>query len=228
MAKCWGISTFIAQNRQFVGNKRVIGNVNFHRHYLTGLSILSNEWNHLSMADFDDDLVEDIEEFDVLAEDAPKVISVTNELDIAVAAWHEDGRWTLGILPDPNDIGQIISRLKAQQTNGGSIALISIDEEFFILIRVLGAHISLFLSDATAALDYEVAEELLEIADIPLPEDDDESSPIGQLEILADLGMNGMEISALCDDAELFPDEQLEAIANRLGFGDQFAELLEL
>ncbi|NCZ58069.1 MAG: tRNA adenosine deaminase, partial [Actinobacteria bacterium] len=28
--------------------------------------------------------------------------------------------------------------------------------------------------------------------------------------------------------AELFPDEQLEAIASRLGFGDQFAELLEL
>lgn len=180
------------------------------------------------MADFDDDLAEDIEEFDVLAEDAPKVISLTNELDIAVAAWHEDGRWTLGILPDPNDIGQIISRLKAQQTNGGSIALISIDEEFFILIRVLGAHISLFLSDATAALDYEVAEELLEIADIPLPDDEDESSPIGNLEILADLGMNGMEISALCDDGELFPDEQLEAIANRLGFGDQFEELLEL
>jgi len=62
------------------------------------------------MADFDDDLVEDIEEFDVLAEDAPKVISVTNELDIAVAAWHEDGRWTLGILPDPNDIGQMAIR----------------------------------------------------------------------------------------------------------------------
>jgi hypothetical protein len=40
--------------------------------------------------------------------------------------------------------------------------------------------------------------------------------------------MNGMEISALCDDPELFPDEQLEAIANRLGFGDQFAELLQL
>ena len=69
---------------------------------------------------------------------------------------------------------------------------------------------------------------MLAFADIPLPEDDEESSPIGQLDILADLGMNSMEISALCDDAELFPDEQLEAIANRLGFGDQFAELLEL
>ena len=52
--------------------------------------------------------------------------------------------------------------------------------------------------------------------------------PVGHLEILADLGVNSMELSALCDDAELFPDEQLEAIASRLGFADQFAELLEL
>ena len=37
-----------------------------------------------------------------------------------------------------------------------------------------------------------------------------------------------MEIAVLCDDAELFPDEQLEAIASRLVFADQFAELLEL
>ena len=180
------------------------------------------------MAEFDDDLVEEIEEFDVLADDEVKVTSLTNELDIGVAAWHEDGRWTLGILPDPNDIGLIISRLKSQQTNGGAIALISIDDEFFILIRVVGSHISFFLSDATASLDYEVAEELLEIADIPLPEEDEEPGPIGQVEILADLGLSGMEISALCNDEELFPDEQLEAIANRLGFGDQFAELLEL
>ena len=52
--------------------------------------------------------------------------------------------------------------------------------------------------------------------------------PVGFLDIFADLGMNHMEMAALCDDAELFPDEQLEAIASRLGFGDQFAELLEL
>jgi len=45
---------------------------------------------------------------------------------------------------------------------------------------------------------------------------------------LADLGVNQMEIATLCDDAELFPDEQLEALASRLGFGEQFTELLEL
>lgn len=184
------------------------------------------------MPEFEDELIEDIEEFDVLEEVSPlakKVSGITEEFDIAVAAWHEDGRWTLGLLPDPTDIAQIISSLKSQQTNGGAIALISIDEEFFILIRVLGTHISLFLSDATCALDYPVAEELLEIADLQIPEeDDDEATPIGHMEILADLGMSSMELFALCDDAELFPDEQLEAIASRLGFGDQFAELLEL
>lgn len=183
------------------------------------------------MPEFDDELEDDIEEFDVQDEvgvPRTKASSPPNELDIAVAAWHEDGRWTLDILPDPTDITQIITSLKSQQTNGGAIALISIDEEFFILIRVLGSHISLFLSDSSCAFDYPVAEELLEIADLPMPEDDDDANPIGHIEILSDLGMNAMEISALCDDPELFPDEQLEAIANRLGFGDQFAELLQL
>lgn len=201
----------------------------FHAPYLTALSFLSNECNYERMSELDDDFAEEIEEFDALDADvSTKVTSITNELDIAVAAWHEDGRWKLGILPDPTDIAQIITSLKSQQTNGGAIALISIDEEFFILIRVLGAHISLFLSDATCALDYQVAEELLGIADLPLPEEDEEANPIGHLEILADLGMSGMEISALCDDSALFPDEQLEAIASRLGFGDQFVELLQL
>jgi hypothetical protein len=36
-----------------------------------------------------------------------------------------------------------------------------------------------------------------------------------------------MELSTICDDADLFPDEQIEAIAKRLGFGDELIELLE-
>ena len=177
------------------------------------------------MSDFEEELVEEIESFDEIDDE---VRDLTTDVDFAVVAWHDDGRWTLAALPDPFDLTKIIDRLKSQQTNGGSIALIAIDEEFFILIRVLGTHISLFLSDVTAAFDYEVAEDLLEIADIQMPEEDEEPGPIGHLEIVADLGMSGMEITALCDDEELFPDEQLEAIAARLGFGDEFSELLEL
>ena len=108
---------------------------------------------------------------------------MTNDVDIAVAALHEEGRWTLAEMPDPHDLAQIIEGLKAQQTNGGAIALISIDEEFFMVIRVLGAHIRMLLSDATCAFDYEVAAEFIELADLPFPEEDDEPLPTGDLDI---------------------------------------------
>ena len=153
---------------------------------------------------------------------------MNSDVDFAVAAWHETDTWKLEILSDPYNLGAIISELKSHQTNGGALALIAIDEEFFILVRVLGKHISLFISDVTCALDYEVANEFLEISDLPAPEFDDEPLPGGHMDIIADLGMGHMELAALCDDTELFPDEQLEAIAKRLGFSEQFVELLEL
>ena len=147
--------------------------------------------------------------------------------DFAIEAWHEDGRWSIASLPDPDDLTHIVDRLKKQQTNGGAVALISIDDEFFLAIRVLGSTLKYFISDITCALDYEVAAEFLEIAEIDQPEEEDEPLPAGDLDIFADLSMNGMELSTLCDDADLFPDEQIEAIANRLGFGEQLSELLE-
>ena len=147
--------------------------------------------------------------------------------DFAIEAWHEDGRWSIASLPDPDDLTHIIDRLKKQQTNGGAVALISIDDEFFIAIRVLGTHVKFFISDVSCAIDYEVAAEFLDLADIDQPEEDDEPLPAGDLDIFSDLGLQSMELSTLCDDADLFPDEQIEAIASRLGFGDELAELLE-
>ena len=147
--------------------------------------------------------------------------------DFAIEAWHEDGRWSIASLPDPDDLTHIIDRLKKQQTNGGAVALIAIDDEFFLAIRVLGTHVKFFISDITCAIDYEVAAEFLDLADLDQPEEDDEPLPAGDLDIFADLGLHSMELSTSCDDADLFPDEQIEAIANRLGFSDQLTELLE-
>jgi putative tRNA adenosine deaminase-associated protein len=147
--------------------------------------------------------------------------------DFAIEAWHEDGRWSVASLPDPDDLTHIIDRLKKQQTNGGAVALIAIDDEFFLAIRVLGTHVKFFISDITCAIDYEVAAEFLDLADIDQPEEDDEPLPAGDLDIFSDLGLHSMELSTICDDADLFPDEQIEAVANRLGFSDQLTELLE-
>ncbi|MEI6648832.1 MAG: tRNA adenosine deaminase-associated protein [Actinomycetes bacterium] len=148
--------------------------------------------------------------------------------DFGVIAWHEDGRWSLSRMEQTRDVGHIIDQLKAQQGNGGALALIAIEENFFIVARALGAHMQMMISDVTYATDYEVAAEIIEVLDLPFPEDEDDSQPGGDIDLLADLGMNAMELEALCDDPDLYPDEQIDAIAARLGFGDEFVELYDL
>ncbi len=148
-------------------------------------------------------------------------------VDFGCIAWHEDGRWDASALNSTRDIGLIIDALKSQQTNGGAIALIAIEDEFVIIGRVLGDQMQMMISDITYALDYEVAAELVEILDLEFPEEDDESQPGGDIDLLSDLGVGQMELLAILDDTELYPDEQLEAIANRLGFGEQFNQVIE-
>jgi putative tRNA adenosine deaminase-associated protein len=148
-------------------------------------------------------------------------------VDFGCIAWHEDGRWDASALNSTRDIGLIIDALKSQQTNGGAIALIAIEDEFVIIGRVLGDQMQMMISDITYALDYEVAAELVEILDLEFPEEEDESQPGGDIDLLSDLGVGQMELLAILDDTELYPDEQLEAIANRLGFGEPFNQVIE-
>jgi putative tRNA adenosine deaminase-associated protein len=148
-------------------------------------------------------------------------------VDFGCIAWHEDGRWDASLLNSTRDIGLIIDALKSQQTNGGAIALIAIEDEFVIIARVLGDQMRMMISDITYALDYEVAAELVEVLDLEFPQEEDESHPGGDIDLLSDLGVGEMELLAILDDTELYPDEQLEAIANRLGFGEQFNQVIE-
>ena len=148
-------------------------------------------------------------------------------VDFGIIAWHEDDRWDATRLISTRDIVAIIDSLKAQQTNGGAIALIAIEDEFVIIARALGDQMQMMISDVTYALDYEVAAELIEVLDLEFPEEDDEAQPGGDLDLLNDLGVSEMELLTILDDSELYPDEQLEAIASRLGYGEQFNQVIE-
>ena len=148
-------------------------------------------------------------------------------VDFGLIAWHEDGRWDAAQVLNTRHIGAIMDSLKAQQTNGGAIALIAIEDEFVIIARSLGGSMQMMISDVTYAIDYEVAADLVEVLDLEFPEEDDESQPGGDLDLLNDLGVSDMELLTILDDTELYPDEQLEAIANRLGFGEQFNQVIE-
>ena len=146
--------------------------------------------------------------------------------DIGVIAWHEDGRWSVAEL-ETDDLTEIIDRLKGQHTNGGAVALLSVNEDFFIVARALGTNLQMMISDVTYALEDDLAADLVDVLDLPFPEEDDESQPGGDIDLFVDLGVNVMEIEALASDPELFPDEAVSAIAHRLGFGAQFDELYD-
>ncbi len=150
-------------------------------------------------------------------------------MEFALIAWRDDGKWRASQLPDDatSDIGVALDALRAQQVDGGAIAMLAVDDQFFILIRQIGARMQMVLSDVMTSLDYEIAAEVLELLDLELPEEDDADEPAGDLNIFNDLGLDAMELQFICDDDEMFPDEQLEVIARRVGFGDQFVELID-
>jgi putative tRNA adenosine deaminase-associated protein len=148
--------------------------------------------------------------------------------DLGVIAWHEDGVWNVAQLTHTRDLGAIMDQLNSQATNGGALALLAVEEDFFIVARKLGSQMQMMISDVTYALESDLAADLIEMLDLPFPEEDDEPQPGGDIDLLSDLGLSAMELEALCDDLELFPDEQIDAIASRIGFGEQFTNLYEL
>lgn len=150
-------------------------------------------------------------------------------MEFALLAWRDEGKWRVSQLSDDStsDIGIVLDALRAQQVDGGAIAMLSVDDQFFILIRQIGARMQMVLSDVISALDYEIAAEVLELLDLEAPAEDDADEPAGDLNIFADLGLDAMELQFICDDDEMFPDEQLEVIARRIGFGDQFIEVID-
>ncbi len=158
--------------------------------------------------------------------------SETAAVDFAVVAYCEEGVWQLEDLPveRADNLDQLTTELRRWPGDAGALGFVSVDEDFFLLVRVSGAKVRLLLSDITAADEWETARNVLEELDIPLAEEDDEDepTPAGDLGIVADLGMGAMDMGVLIDDYDLYPDEMLSDIAKRLGFGAKFDEIAGL
>jgi putative tRNA adenosine deaminase-associated protein len=149
-------------------------------------------------------------------------------VDFVLVAYREEGVWQLEELADDSvaDFETLAQELRRWPGDGGSLGLVSVDEDFFLLVRVLGPETRVLLSDVTAASDWPIAREALEHLELPLPEDDDDQVPAGDLGIVGDLGMGAMDMGALLDDFDLYPDEMLGDVARRLGFGSLYDEVV--
>jgi putative tRNA adenosine deaminase-associated protein len=147
-------------------------------------------------------------------------------IDFAVVAYREEGQWQVEqiAVEKIEDIDSFAAELRRWPGDGGSLGMVSVDEDFFVLVRVAGASTRALLSDVTAGTDWPIARSVLEFLEIPPPDDEDDQEPAGDLGLLADLGLGAMDMGALLDDYDLYPDEMLGDIAAKVGFGVQFDE----
>jgi putative tRNA adenosine deaminase-associated protein len=153
------------------------------------------------------------------------------ETDFAVIVFREEDRWEADALPAEvtADLDAFVQALRRQPSIGGTIGFAGVGDDFWLAVRVIGADVSLFLSDLTAAVDYPLARQALEALDIPIPADDelDQVLPAGDMSIFADLGLEEMELGAVAADLDLYPEDAVAGMAERLRFGEAVERALD-
>lgn len=155
-----------------------------------------------------------------------------SETDFAVIVYREEDQWEADALPAAvtADLDAFVFALRQQPGIGGTIGFAGVGDDFFLAVRIFGEEVSMFLSDLTAAVDYPLARQVLETLDIPVPADDelDQVLPAGDMSIFADLGLDEMELGAMSADLDLYPEDAVASIADRLRFGEVVDRALDL
>lgn len=148
----------------------------------------------------------------------------------AIAAFRDAGQWRCEPLPPAvlDDLRALLAALRGQPPEGGPFVVANVDDEFFLIARQDGPRISLLMSDLTAAVEYQLAEQVLERLGEDPPDDDelDEVWPIGDLDLFTDLNLPEDEMEQVLDDLDAYPDEMLETIIERIGLAEPYAQAM--
>lgn len=149
-----------------------------------------------------------------------------------VAVVREDGVWRCTAMRSAalTSLKDAETELCQLRSAGAVFGLLDVDDEFFVIVRPAPAGTRLLLSDATAALDYDIAAEVLEMLDSDIDEDDlDDSDPFeeGDLGVLSDLGLPAGVLGVILDENDLYADEQVGRIAREMGFADELSAVLD-
>lgn len=169
----------------------------------------------------------------------------------AAAVARTDDGWTgrevdLSEFDDLDGVVELLRDLVAD-VEGPALLLLEEDDEYLAVVRVKGsgsmAEPQIFLSDVRAVQASGVAAMLWEAAEVveddlddeDADEDDDDddedegtravAEPVGDTELLADLGTSGGDLVALCAEKGLLPVDVIVAIGERAGFADLLDDL---
>lgn len=150
-------------------------------------------------------------------------------VDFLLAAYLEEGRWQVESLPLhlAQDLDALVRVLRERPGDSGALALISVDEDFFVIVRVSATDVRYLLSDVTAATEWPLARAVVQSLGLPLPEDEEQVQPAGDLGILSDFGIESIAIAAVCDQIDLYPEDMLSQLTDQMGFGGEFDAAVE-
>ena len=168
----------------------------------------------------DDDDEDDDDDLEDAADD---------EIDFVLAAYREEGQLLVQAMDKDlaNDLEELIAQLRRLPGDAGALGFVSLVEEVFVLVRVRGQHVQVLLNDAAAAADWPIAHDVADLLDEDIPDPDDESEPMGDLGIVADLGMSDFDMGALIEDLDLGSDQMLIEVADKIKLNPQFRRVAE-
>ncbi len=152
-----------------------------------------------------------------------QVVSV-EDIDLSIVFWREEGVWQVSSLPARSAVSMdsLITALSRFPGEGGVFGAVTIGDDFFLLVREAGQGRWILLSDGAASWDWSLAEEAVDM--LGLNDDDvEELEPAGDVRLLEEFGISGEDIELLCSNEDLYPDEQLSSIAERLGIAAQWS-----
>lgn len=149
-----------------------------------------------------------------------------------VAVVREEGTWRCSPMRARSltSLAAAETELRELRSAGAVFGLLDVDDEFFIIVRPAPSGTRLLLSDATAALDYDIAAEALDKLDADIEYDElDGAEPFeeGDLGLLSDVGLPEAVLGVILAETDLYADEQLGMIAARMGFADELSAVLD-
>ena len=150
----------------------------------------------------------------------------------AVAVYREGGRWDCALLPPAvlDDLDTCVAVAAPAAVRGRPDRAGRRRRRVLRRAPARAGRVRVLLSDITAAEEFTIARQALDRAGGDLdeaPSDPEEVWPAGDLGIFRDLGLDERELGLILDDVDLWADEMLSAIADRIGVGAEFARVLD-
>jgi putative tRNA adenosine deaminase-associated protein len=139
------------------------------------------------------------------------------------------------------DIDEVVDALRDTEPDAGlALLFVESDDEYLAVLRLdEGEDLRVFASDSAFAEESRIGSVLLGEVETPALELDDladgdddkpvdpDADPVGDADLLGDLGVSAQRLLALCGMEGMLPSDVTAEICQKIGCGDEMEELRE-